>query len=247
MIVLGSFLLSITLIKSAYVELSTRDIGSKTYTECLQTCQYNQERLSTKKEILDYLDESGGQLGGDKWTPVIDSQNEWVQIGGGGPWSYGMLHSEIGVKPSWGEQAGEMIQKTTFYCSDPKTTVCDPLNDGSGRCGSLFGYVRCDNSNYRYCNADNGWCGNTDSHRNAQPNLDLYDYEPTQCTPVNFGSCTQIKNFQWVGADLLFPLSAEITDIDYSNYGSSPQQAGNIGSESCEEATYQITKDKHWE
>ena len=44
----------------------------------------------------------------------------------------------------------------------------------------MFGNVRCNqnqDSLYLYCNEDNGWCGNTIAHRDAQPS-DEYDYNP---------------------------------------------------------------------
>jgi len=41
--------------------------------------------------------------------------------------------------------------------------------DTPGRCGPLFGGRKCNCSGWEeYCNTNNGWCGNTDAHKNAQ-------------------------------------------------------------------------------
>ena len=63
---------------------------------------------------------------------------------------------------------------------------CPRLNydtSNPGRCGPLFGGVRCNKaltSNAVYCNQDNGWCGDTNEHQNAQ-SRDIYDYQPNSC------------------------------------------------------------------
>eukprot|EP01084_Bolivina_argentea_P285150 488922_1 len=112
MFILGSVLLLSTITQS--IQLTVRNIGTKSYSQCVDTCEYAGERLATKKEILDYL---GNALGGDKWTPVYDSDNNWLQIGGA-TWTYGKLHTEIGQhgKPTWGEQVRSYAFKTMFYC-----------------------------------------------------------------------------------------------------------------------------------
>jgi len=45
---------------------------------------------------------------------------------------------------------------------------------GSGRCGPKFGHKLC-GKGWPYCNEANGWCGNTNAHKNAQPST-TYDY-----------------------------------------------------------------------
>jgi len=45
---------------------------------------------------------------------------------------------------------------------------------GSGRCGPKFGDKLCGKGG-PYCNEANGWCGNTNAHKNAQPST-TYDY-----------------------------------------------------------------------
>jgi len=52
----------------------------------------------------------------------------------------------------------------------------------SGRCGSLFRDRVCDCQGYeQYCNTDNGWCGDTSDHRDAQAG-DEYDCPSTTNT-----------------------------------------------------------------
>ena len=72
--------------------------------------------------------------------------------------------------------------------------VCSPVQhdrDNPGRCGPIFNYVRC-NKNLKswalYCNTDNGWCGDTPAHRDAQSS-DAYDFAPTtSCTISTYDS-----------------------------------------------------------
>jgi len=65
-------------------------------------------------------------------------------------------------------------QATTTYDWEPI-----PLSNRPGRCGPSYG-GRC-NKNTRsyavYCNIDNGWCGTTAAHRDAQAGSE-YDWEP---------------------------------------------------------------------
>ena len=62
----------------------------------------------------------------------------------------------------------------------------NPLNTDTsieGRCGPKFGNVRCNKnliSYALYCNEHNGWCGNTEAHKNAQAS-DIYDFKPESC------------------------------------------------------------------
>jgi len=64
--------------------------------------------------------------------------------------------------------------------------TCPILNydtNNPGRCGPQFRGHRCNKhlkSYALYCNTDNGWCGDTDAHKNAQ-STDIYDFEPTSC------------------------------------------------------------------
>ena len=46
---------------------------------------------------------------------------------------------------------------------------------GGGRCGPLYWGRVCNCNGYEvYCNTDNGWCGTSNAHKNAQP-CKLYD------------------------------------------------------------------------
>jgi hypothetical protein len=57
------------------------------------------------------------------------------------------------------------------------------LIDGDGRCGPLFDGMYCtDTTDFTiYCNEINGWCGNTDEHKNAQPSTAYDAATYTQC------------------------------------------------------------------
>ena len=49
-----------------------------------------------------------------------------------------------------------------------------------GRCGPLFSNRKCNCSGWEiYCNTDNGWCGNTAAHKNAQAGSQ-FDCPPTK-------------------------------------------------------------------
>jgi len=65
-------------------------------------------------------------------------------------------------------------------------TACGPdrpVSQTYMKCGKDIG--RCNNHQFPgalYCNTWNGWCGNTDVHKNAQAG-DEYDWDPTDCRP----------------------------------------------------------------
>ena len=50
---------------------------------------------------------------------------------------------------------------------------------GSGRCGPDHGDDACIQGS-PYCNEDNGWCGSTSAHQNAQASVE-YDYCSGEC------------------------------------------------------------------
>ena len=59
---------------------------------------------------------------------------------------------------------------------------CRPLSQTLGRCGPEWG-GRCNKYlvDYAvYCNVENGWCGTSDDHKNAQDG-DEYDWQPKNC------------------------------------------------------------------
>ena len=59
---------------------------------------------------------------------------------------------------------------------------CLPLSQTPGRCGPEWG-GRCNKYlvDYAvYCNVENGWCGTSDDHKNAQDG-DEYDWQPKTC------------------------------------------------------------------
>jgi hypothetical protein len=67
--------------------------------------------------------------------------------------------------------------------TDPNTGV--PLSQ-DGRCGPLFG-TRCAEERYPWCNEDNGFCGDTEEHRNAQAST-RYDWR--RQTPIQRGNAS---------------------------------------------------------
>ena len=59
---------------------------------------------------------------------------------------------------------------------------CPPLT-ADNRCGPSYG-GRCNITLYPqalYCNSDSGWCSDADEHKNAQPDEDIYDWNPNTC------------------------------------------------------------------
>eukprot|EP01084_Bolivina_argentea_P268045 455176_1 len=110
-----------TIALSGTIMLLEDNIGDKNYEQCANSCEAAGGRLATKQEILNYLE---GALGNDIWTPVSNSDNEWLQIGGG-IHPYGTLHSELGNKPSWGGLVEEKTYKQTYYCAVKEFTQFD--------------------------------------------------------------------------------------------------------------------------
>jgi len=74
-------------------------------------------------------------------------------------------------------------EKTCFpECENQETKVCPMLSEVQGRCGPLYG--RCNKLEAAwavYCNTRNGWCGDSDAHRDAQEG-DMYDFKTTNCS-----------------------------------------------------------------
>eukprot|EP01084_Bolivina_argentea_P268046 455179_1 len=108
-----------TIALSGTIMLLEDNIGDKNYEQCANSCEAAGGRLATKQEILNYLE---GALGNDIWTPVSNSDNEWLQIGGG-IHPYGTLHSELGNKPSWGGLVEEKTYKQAYYCANADLAV----------------------------------------------------------------------------------------------------------------------------
>ena len=84
-----------------------------TYDRAVEFCQNNGMKLCSRAQYCKggkggVLLSGAGYMGhGDKWAPVSDGDNTWIQTGNGGRWS--MLHeqcwthSELGHgKASWG-------------------------------------------------------------------------------------------------------------------------------------------------
>lgn len=64
---------------------------------------------------------------------------------------------------------------------------CPPTREDE-RCGPLYEGAACPTAMYPYCNEENGWCGITDAHRDAQSST-AYDFciapeaRSTKCGP----------------------------------------------------------------
>ena len=116
-----------------------------------------------------------GQPGTDASETVV----VWTD-GAGGKWH------------DWGSGASVypgVCKKKTLATSQTLTTSLS--TSASGRCGPLFNHVRCGGTGVTeypagaiYCNEANGWCGNTEEHRNAQPSTE-YDFIAASETLVN--------------------------------------------------------------
>ena len=81
------------------------------------------------------------------------------------------------------------LQRALVTILTSPTPACPPTSDNSGargRCGPKFNNQFCSGNSYHiYCNEDNGWCGDTQAHRNAQAST-KYDARslPTICRPA---------------------------------------------------------------
>ena len=111
-------------------------------------------------------------------------------------WSSGAM--KIG-KCNYGEpldacNAGDNQWGTTEECSiSVKVTCtgktsCNLEKSTNGKCGSDSGEKACSDASNPYC-SNNGWCGNTDVHKNDEQN-DKYDFcgdfLPTDCLPDRY-------------------------------------------------------------
>merc|ERR1711982_75696 len=114
---------------------------------------------------------------------------EWVQVAGKG--AYGNTYFGqrsvgfyVAINPYYGQPTKSPTPEPTRYPTTGSPTaqtvsqsnqnekISDP---NKGRCGPLFGGRSCDCTGWElYCNTANGWCGQTNAHKNAQRG-DEYD------------------------------------------------------------------------
>ena len=60
---------------------------------------------------------------------------------------------------------------------------CNPISNTPNRCGPDYGRCNKDvREEAEYCNTENGWCGNSDAHKNAQIG-DEYDWVSSSACP----------------------------------------------------------------
>jgi len=89
--------------------------------------------------------------------------NDWIKSRGGGlgkPWCL--------KRALYSKRADD---NHAFCVKKDVGQACNP-----GRCGPKYSGCKCDLPTRRYCNENNGWCGNTDAHKNAQAS-EKYDFD----------------------------------------------------------------------
>ena len=115
--------------------------GTKSWVKSKEICEGPQNSgtvqgsfgtLPSRREVLDFL--KGSELDGDKWVPVSDADNDWLQVGkrksrsGLSP-DYGLLHQDIPdlaytksgneAKPAWGLTNDKQAYRDTIFCKVP--------------------------------------------------------------------------------------------------------------------------------
>ena len=115
--------------------------GSNSWLKSVETCEGPQNSgtiqgsfgtLPSRREVLDYL--KGVPLGEDKFVPVSDANNDWLQVGnrksraGLSP-DYGLLHQDMPdvaytksgneAKPSWGLTSNAEAVRNVIFCKVP--------------------------------------------------------------------------------------------------------------------------------
>jgi hypothetical protein len=94
------------------------------------------------------------------------------------------------------------------YISDCSPSAQDPVQDVCAinpdrRCGPNHGHKYCTDRYWPYCHENNGWCGHSDAHLNAQPSK-RYNFAeylnncPSAASDPNLQACT-VKNNQKCG------------------------------------------------
>jgi len=124
---------------------------------------------ATKYHKYSGRDRSGGDIGAcGRWTSEEAIRNECTRLRycigyttlHGRPWCLKSTHSSSNMYKTWGHH---------YYAKDSDKCPTEP-----GRCGPKFRGAFCTGGILRgggdlYCNEDNGWCGPTWAHQNAQP------------------------------------------------------------------------------
>ncbi|XP_028407321.1 uncharacterized protein LOC114529953 isoform X2 [Dendronephthya gigantea] len=89
------------------------------YQEATAICKADGKVLCGSNVICKGGRPHNGFLSGDHWVPVIDSYNEWIQIGNSIHVPC-VLHSSLGFKPSWGLKNTARGYKGNLFCCKKK-------------------------------------------------------------------------------------------------------------------------------
>jgi len=115
--------------------------GENSWIKSKETCEGPQNSgtvegsfgtLPSRREVLDYI--KGVPLEGDKWVPVSEANNDWLQVGKRKSRAelspdYGLLHQDIPdvaytksgneAKPAWGLTKQKYAFRDTIFCKVP--------------------------------------------------------------------------------------------------------------------------------
>ena len=115
--------------------------GANSWLKSKETCEGPQNSgniqgsfgtLPSRREVLDYI--KGVPLEGDKWVPVSDANNDWLQVGKRKSRAelspdYGLLHQDIPdvaytksgneAKPAWGLTNDKKAYRDVIFCKVP--------------------------------------------------------------------------------------------------------------------------------
>merc|ERR1712150_136975 len=159
--------------------MGTPNISAKEETRFLPSTKVHQGYVGVEEVAL---------LGENKPTSVDSSSNFFQgRLGKAIAASVAVGVLLVGAKSMQGDPS-LVVPKPTGIVEDPLLEVPISATEGDyvkGRCGPLFSGRRCDCSGWEiYCNTDNGWCGETDAHKDAQAG-DQYDCRPSgRCGPL---------------------------------------------------------------
>ena len=95
-----------------------------TYNQAKNHCSEKKLKLASKEDVISSFRYQNKFNGQDIWTPVINSDNEWIQIGNK-THTFSKSHNDLG-KPSWGQTNIAKDFRKTFYCvEDDEIETCD--------------------------------------------------------------------------------------------------------------------------
>jgi len=99
----------------------------------------------------------------------------------------------------FGKDADYCEGESQPFCRSDEYPTVKSDDEALGRCGPKFDGRKCNCSGWeKYCNTDNGWCGDTDAHKNAQPGTEYDCKDPGRCGPKFSGrkcNCEQFEEY----------------------------------------------------